>query len=75
MRVARIVAHICSRCLVGLHAVPQKAIAAVVETIVLFGRLQLSAVGRAVLGRGRPKHNIKHVGCLLANAHLRANDG
>ncbi len=70
MRVAKIVAQVCSRCLAEIHAVRWRAIAAVVETIVLSGRLQLSAVGRAMLGRARPKHNIKRVDRLLANAHL-----
>lgn len=70
MRVAKIVARVCSRCLAEIHAVRWKAVAAVVETIVLSGRLQLSAVGRAMLGRARPKHNIKRVDRLLANAHL-----
>lgn len=43
----------------------------VVESIIQAGRLSLSAVGRATLGRGRPKHNIKRVDRLLGNVHLR----
>jgi hypothetical protein len=46
------------------------AIAVVVESIIQAGRLSLSAVGRATLGRGRPKHNIKRVDRLLGNVHL-----
>lgn len=42
----------------------------VVESIIQAGRLSLSAVGRATLGRGRPKHNIKRVDRLLGNPHL-----
>ncbi|GAC1455379.1 MAG: IS4-like element ISSod3 family transposase [Vulcanimicrobiaceae bacterium] len=35
------------------------------------GRLSLTAIGRAVAGRVRPKHAIKRVDRLLANPHLR----
>jgi hypothetical protein len=47
------------------------AVAVVVEAIIQSGRLSLSAIGRATLGHARPKHNIKRVDRLLANAHLR----
>lgn len=70
MRVSRIVARICSDCLPIVHAARWAAIMVVVESIILSGRLSLSAIGRATLGLGRPKHNIKRVDRLLANAHL-----
>ncbi len=72
MRVSKIVARICSRCLPLVHAARWMAIAVVVDSIIHSGRLSLSAIGRATLGRARPKHNIKRVDRLLANAHLRA---
>jgi hypothetical protein len=71
MRVSKIVARVCSRCLPLVHAARWMAIAVVVESIIQSGRLSLSAIGRATLGRGRPKHNIKRVDRLLGNAHLR----
>ena len=53
-----------------VHVCRWMAIAIVVESIIQAGRLSLSAVGRATLGRGRPKHNIKRVDRLMGNAHL-----
>lgn len=70
MRVSKIVARICSPCLPVVHFFRWMAIAVVVESIIQAGRLSLSAVGRATLGCGRPKHNIKRVDRLLGNAHL-----
>ena len=54
MRVSKIVARVCSRCLPLVHAARWLAITVVVESIIQSGRLSLSAVGRATLGRGRP---------------------
>lgn len=71
MRVSKIVARVCSRCLPLVHIARWMAITVVVDGIIQSGRLSLSAIGRATLGRARPKHNIKRVDRLLANAHLR----
>ncbi len=71
MRVSKIVTRICSRCLPLVHAARWMAIAVVVDSIIQSGRLSLSAIGRATLGRARPKHNVKRVDRLLANPHLR----
>ncbi len=70
MRVSKNVTRICSRCLPLVHAARWMAIAVVVDSIIQSGRLSLSAIGRATLGRARPKHNIK-----LPPKHRRGRAG
>lgn len=71
MRVGEIVRQVAGRWVQDVHATRWKATLAVVEAIAVAGRLSLTAIGRAVAGRARPKHAIKRVDRLLANPHLR----
>jgi hypothetical protein len=48
------------------------ALLAVVDAVIAAGRLSLSAVGRSVDSKARPKHSIKRVDRLLGNSSLFA---
>jgi hypothetical protein len=54
----------------GIHAVRRAAVAAVVEALVLGGKLTLTHLGRNLRSAAFVKHSIKRVDRLLGNAHL-----
>jgi hypothetical protein len=54
----------------GIHAVRRTAVVAVVEALVLGGKLTLTHLGRNLRSSAFVKHSIKRVDRLLGNAHL-----
>jgi hypothetical protein len=55
-----------------MHAARFSAVLAVVEALVRANRISVTALGRMVRSRARPKHSIKRVDRLLSNPRLHA---
>jgi hypothetical protein len=70
MRVERILRELCGRWVDGVHAVRLKAVLAVVQGIIVAGRISVLAIGRALEGTTSPKHSIKRVDRLLSNGKM-----
>src|SRR5262245_61683702 len=70
MRVERILVQIWAQCRRRIHVVRVTAGMAAVQGLARVGRLSLTAIGRGIGGKTRPKHSIKRMDRLLSNPHL-----
>jgi len=70
MRVEAILRRVLKHCRGEVHLKRFTAVLAVIGGIVEGGRLSLTAIGRALSGRGKPKHDIKRVDRLLSNRKM-----
>jgi Transposase DDE domain len=71
VRVINIVCRLCAGCREQVHEARFRAVAVVVEAIMLAQRVTLTAVGRTVRSAAMARHRIKMVDRLLGNARLQ----
>lgn len=72
MRVEPILHKICRPCSGQVHARRLRVVVAFAAAVIAVGRLNVTAIGRGMCRKGRPKHGIKRADRLLSNSHLFA---
>ena len=72
MRAAAIVRHLCDQVIERVDFRRFTTLLAMVDALLVGGRLNLTALGRALASRVAPKHRIKRIDRFLGNAHARA---